>query len=65
MTVWVGGTPMIELWDWVYRADREDMILLFLGFMWITMMLAPGRRGLWHWSSGAAIMVTAVFINMY
>ncbi len=56
---------MAELWDWIYRADSEDLILVILGFLWITMMLAPGRRGLWHWSSGAALVAAAVFINMY
>ncbi len=56
---------MSELWDWIYRADSEDLILVILGFMWITMMLTPGTRNLWHWSSGGVIVVAAVFLNMY
>ena len=64
MAVSGGETPMSELWEWLYRADSEDLILVILGFLWITMMLAPGRRNLWHWSAGAALVVAAVVLNM-
>ncbi len=56
---------MIELWEWLYRADSEDLILVVLGFIWITMMLAPGSRGIWHWSSGGVLVLVAVFLNLY
>ncbi len=59
-----GGTLMSELWEWLYRADSENLILVILSFLWITMMLSPGARGVLHWSSGAVIVVAAVFLNM-